>query len=203
MHAGDRSPHVGLADVLRLPHCYAVGALDGLRGEVTIVDGEVWLSYPADQDSYRTLRTKETVERATLLVAAHVPTWQDRVLTEELGSDHLDETLADLASKSGVDTSKPFPFVLRGRFPQVSFHVIDGRRVGSTGDHAAHAAAGITRTERDRQGTLVGFYSVHHAGVFTHFGQRTHVHLVADAPEASGHVDDVVIGAGSVLKLPR
>src|SRR6187401_546445 len=42
----DVAAKVELAEVLRTPHAFALGSLSDLRGEITIVDGTVWLSYP-------------------------------------------------------------------------------------------------------------------------------------------------------------
>jgi alpha-acetolactate decarboxylase len=204
MHEGDRAAKVALRDVVRLPHIYAVGALSELRGEVTILDGEIWLAYPAEGDAYRIQRRTQSDERATLLVAAQVGSWREQVIGEQLAGARLDEAIARLAHGSGIDTSRPFPLLLEGRFPAISFHVIDGRRMGANLDHHAHGHGGmIVRSERNRRAQLVGFFSDQHAGVFTHMGQRTHLHVVAESPEASGHVDELIVAAGTVLKLPR
>ena len=42
----DTAPKVALAEVLRTPHTFGLGSLSDLRGEITIVDGTAWLSYP-------------------------------------------------------------------------------------------------------------------------------------------------------------
>jgi alpha-acetolactate decarboxylase len=203
MHAGDRTAKIGLDDIAGLSHLYAIGALSELRGEVTVVDGEAWLAYPVDADAFRVQRRRGSQEKAALLVAAQVPSWQQRKTTEELRGPSLDEAVVKLARESGLDTRLPFPFLIEGRFPEVSFHVIDGRRVPAGTDHGGHVRGAVTRTERNLRATIVGFYSEHHAGVFTHMGEHTHIHVVASSPEVSGHVDAVTVPAGSLFKLPR
>jgi hypothetical protein len=48
---------------------------------------------------------------------------------------------------------------------------------------------------------VVGFYSAAHQGVFTHMGERTHLHAIVG--DATGHVDALAIGAGATLRVPR
>jgi alpha-acetolactate decarboxylase len=203
MHAGDRTTKVGLGDLAGLSHLYAIGALSELRGEVTVVDGKAWLAYPGDGNALRVQRHGGSQEKATLLVAAQVPSWQQRRITEGLADPNLDEAVVKLARASGLDTRRPFPFLIEGRLSEVSFHVIDGRRVPAGADHGGHLRGAVTRTEQQLQATIVGFYSERHAGVFTHMGERTHLHVVASSPEVSGHVDAVTVAAGSVFKVPR
>jgi acetolactate decarboxylase len=50
--------------------------------------------------------------------------------------------------------------------------------------------------------TVVGFFSRHHEGVFTHMGQRTHLHVLSDDGAAMGHVDEIAVPSGAALKLP-
>ncbi len=61
---------------------------------------------------------------------------------------------------------------------------------------------------------IIGFYSEHHAGVFlTQFApaikegsgmeNAIHIHLVSRTSKAAGHIDDLVMGGGMVLRLPQ
>src|SRR5687767_4532707 len=47
VHEGDVTAKVKLGEVLSRPHAFAVGALAGLAGEVTVLDGVAWLARPA------------------------------------------------------------------------------------------------------------------------------------------------------------
>ena len=49
----DVTAKVELAEVLRTPHAFGLGSLSELRGEITIVDGIAWLSYPFDLPDLR------------------------------------------------------------------------------------------------------------------------------------------------------
>ena len=50
--------------------------------------------------------------------------------------------------------------------------------------------------------TLLGFFSKHHQGVFTHHGENTHFHFVDEEKRLTGHVDAVGIKAGALFKVP-
>ena len=62
-HENDLSGKVSLSDLLPDPDLYAVGALSDLRGEVTIVGGRTYLSYPLGPDSARTTRVRPAGRR--------------------------------------------------------------------------------------------------------------------------------------------
>lgn len=49
---------------------------------------------------------------------------------------------------------------------------------------------------------IVGFYSRHHAGVFTHHSTRLHMHTVNPTTGHVGHVDALTLGADARLYLP-
>lgn len=201
-HESQTGAMVRVAEVLVEPHVYAVGALADLAGEVTIVDGKVYLSYP-DGDGTRTESPSPTDTSATLLVTAAVSSWHSVTTDRSIRFEELDAEIARHAVAAGLRTDRRFPFLVEGEVEGLEWHVIDGRRLeAGESSHHDHLAAGIM-TRRDRtKATLVGFYSERDQGVFTHMGSNTHLHCVLDAPLASGHVDQVTIPAGATLKFP-
>jgi hypothetical protein len=61
---------------------------------------------------------------------------------------------------------------------------------------------------------IVGFFSEGHSGVFlsqyapaikegSGMKNAIHIHLVSRVSKASGHIDDLVMGEGMVLRLPK
>jgi acetolactate decarboxylase len=209
MHEGQTGPAVTLAEAVAAPHTYAVGALAGLRGEVTVVDGRVWRATAGEAPGAVRVEEGAGAGAAALLVAAQVPRWQEVVLPEDVGGEALVARLEALAARAGLDLEQPFPLLLSGPLAEVDWHVVDGRRLEPGAGHAAHRASGASGTLRGGEGVLVGFYSRHHAGVFTHMGERLHLHLVAPASPApgagspvTGHADRVVLRAGTLLRLP-
>jgi alpha-acetolactate decarboxylase len=196
MHEGRTEGRVAIAPLLAAPHVYAVGALAGMRGEVTILDGKPWLAY-GDRDAGQPT-TDPGIEAATLLVASQVGDWTRVTLTEDIAFADLDRRIERLAAQAGVDVEKPFAFLVEGQLSEVHWHVLKGPPAPGTGRHTENAVVG----EADRiDGTLVAFFSKHHQGVFTHMGENVHAHLVTASLAA--HADQVSIRASSVLAFPR
>jgi acetolactate decarboxylase len=202
-HEGQTGPMVTLNALLPSPDLYAVGALADLSGEITVIGGKAYLSYAEGADRSRTEVLSESSAGATLLVSARVPDWKSRTTERPIRFEELDEEIAKLAEAAGMSLDKRFPYLLRGHFEDIEWHVIDGRRLTGGGtSHQDHlAAAARMRLDRTRA-TLVGFYSQGDQGVFTHMGSTTHIHCVIDDPLSTGHVDHVMIPAGTTVEFP-
>lgn len=202
-HEGKTGPIVALDAILPNPNLYAVGALADLSGEVTVMRGKAYLSYADGADKARTEVSSQTAAGATLLVAAKVPAWRSYTTESPIRFEELDEEIAKLAAAAGMSLDERFPFLLRGHFEDLQWHVIDGRRLTGGGtSHQDHlAAAAKMRLDRTRA-TLVGFYSQSDQGVFTHMGSTTHIHCVIDDPLSTGHVDHVTIPTGTRIEFP-
>jgi hypothetical protein len=97
-------------------HTYALGPLAGLAGEFVIVDDVVWVSKPGA--GKQPVTTRGAVgEEACLIVSAQVPSWKRITLESDVAFENLDSTVRALAERSGVDVSKPFPFLVEDRSP--------------------------------------------------------------------------------------
>lgn len=201
-HQGQTGKVVALDSFVPDPDMFAVGALADLAGEITIADGQVYLSYP-DGDSARTEVASHSDAGAALLVASHVSGWIETATRREVTLAQLEDEIAELAAAEGLAPEVRFPFVLEGEVENLQWHVIDGARLQGGGtSHADHLAAAV-QLERERSpAKLIGFYSTRDQGVFTHMGSRIHVHCVLEGPVASGHVDDVVVPSGTTVRLP-
>ena len=202
-HEGQTGAVVRLDSLLPNPDLYAVGALAELSGEVTVIAGRAYLSFPEGGEGTRTDMTLQTDAAATLLVAAAVPAWISVVTDRAIRFEELDDEIAKLAVAAGMSLEDRFPFLMEGTFEDLQWHVIDGRRLSGGGSsHQDHLAA-AAKARRDRAtATLVGFYSESDQGVFTHMGSKTHMHCVLDEPLSAGHVDHVDIPAGITVKFP-
>lgn len=195
---------VSLLEVAPGPHAYAVGALAGLAGEVTIVDDDVWLSRAQPDTTVEWTRTRRSEARACLLVSARVEAWSEHALPADLDLAGLERELPRIARDAGLDVDEPFPFLIEGELARVAFHVIDGARLVDTGDlHADHLRASRRYEREGARATLVGFRSTRDQGVFTHRDATVHVHATFDDTLQSGHVDELALGATARLFLPR
>lgn len=198
---GQDQARVAVADVAR-EDVYALGALEGLRGEITVIDGEVWISAG---DVQRPLTTRgPTQARATVLFAAEVREWRAIVVEEDVDPSELDLYIADQARVAGLDPSRPFPFVVEGELRHVSLHVLAGEcplRARMLGQELASPPYRLHCAST--AGRLVGLYAADSAGILCHMGSRTHVHVLLERDGGlTGHVETVGLAAGAVLRLP-
>jgi alpha-acetolactate decarboxylase len=203
MHEGKTGPEVALSAVVPGPHTYAVGALSELRGEVTVLDDDVWLAYPNDDGTARVTKVRMSDEQAALLVVAKVGAWRRIRVDADVLADRLDEEIERLVRANGADASRPIPLIIEGTFADMGWHVIDGRKLAAAKTHEEHAAAAARGSVGRASGTLVGFFSTRHQGVFTHMNKKTHFHAVLPKENISGHVDSVTILSGATLLVPQ
>src|SRR2546426_2684538 len=69
----DIRPNVDLAKVNTNAHLYALGPVAGLKGEITVSDGQVFVSTATHAEPSVTLQSKV---KAVFLVYASVPAWR-------------------------------------------------------------------------------------------------------------------------------
>jgi len=202
MHEQKTGPAVNLASVLK-PTLYGLGALSELRGEVTILSGTAWLAYPGAANDTRVETTSSSNETAALLVTANVPTWTSLPVPNDIGGSALDQQIENLAKAAGADTEQAFPVLIEGDLINLHWHVIDGRRAApGPSSHEQHMQMAARGEALTAHATLLGFFSKHHQGVFTHHGENTHFHFVDQEKRLTGHVDAVGIKAGAIFKVP-
>jgi acetolactate decarboxylase len=199
---------VRLGDMVQRPHCYAVGALAELAGEVTIVDGRILVTRAVQDGQPATGSAGSQNRQATMLVAAYVPEWTERQIAEAIAPDALERFLRQTALEVGLDVSKPFPFVIQGPLIKLEGHVINGacpmraKRLGQKLPEAQQPFRGSFARTTAR---LVGIYAPGAEHRLTHHGTETHTHAVLETKEGQTytvHVERAGVGAGARLRLP-
>ena len=202
LHEGKTGAVVKLSRLLPDDALYAVGALAGLTGEVTVVGGNVYLSYGKEQRPAAEMAENSEAE-AALLVSARVPAWRLMKTDAMIQFENLDDEITALATQAGMDVNGRIPFVVEGRVRELEWHVLSGPPpADASEDHEDHLENATAFRLPTAQATLVGFYSPSDEGVFTHMGSKTHVHVVAGTPPATGHVDHVIVLPGATVKFP-
>ena len=107
------------------------------------------------------------------------------------------------AKEHGLDTDKPFPFLLEGFFKELKIHVINGQNSEFEGHGGKEQFFIMSKETRNHQtATVVGFYSASSQGIYTHPDESWHLHAVIEDQNIGAHVDDISILNGSILKLP-
>jgi acetolactate decarboxylase len=194
MQEGNLSASVSL-DTLDLANLYALGPVAGLQGEIAVIDGHVYVA----RRKGTAVDTGSALPAAAMLVHSRVKRWLEVPLgdsTVDLAA--VESAIEAAAARHGYDLEKPFAFRIEG---------------GISGwSHIIHWESGVKHTmENHKQFALsgpiaapmlIGFYSRHHAGVFTHHSTRLHMHVVNPATGYVGHVDELRLGANAILFLP-
>jgi acetolactate decarboxylase len=202
IHQGRLEARAALSAALAKPHAFGLGALAGLDGEFVILDGVVHASRPGSEGGVTTGGAR--ADSAALLVWSHVPRWTEIVLARAIPMAALEDTIRSRARATGLPPEGPFAFTITGGVTGLRWHVVDGRKLpAGPSSHEDHAQASVHGSADAVEAELVGFYSDHHHGVFTHHDSGLHMHVWMAESELAAHVDSVGIAAGAVLRLPE
>ncbi len=204
MHMGRTERRVDLAPLIGTSGTYGLGALEGLGGEVTLWDGQLWLSTPDGQGGAAAGKHDATTAGATLLVTSTVTAWQERLLEQAVPFAQLDTFIERAAREAGVNVEEAFPFRIEGTSTRLDWHVINGGKIpaGAHG-HEAHMKTAVRGSLTGTRVQILGFYSPKHHAIFTHHDTNTHAHVISSTPTVTGHVDHVDVDKGARLYLPR
>lgn len=189
-------------DTLFEPHRYGLGPVAYLQGEILLWNDTVFVSRV--ENGSNAVRIAPTVE-APFLVYASVPTWStpQPIADTLISLPQLQAIVEQQAVAAGKSLNKPFPFVLQGTARRIVYHVMN-RPVGEAAHNPAmHQQAKQFFTLKNEVVQLLGFYSRHHQGVFTHRDSYVHVHVINQGRTKMGHLDELtILPADASLILP-
>jgi len=194
-------PAVTLKDAVDGRTTDAVGAVSGLRGEISMIEGRLIVSYGADCGATCPPAASET---ATLLATASAQHWRSIAIDKDLDAKAVESFIRAQAKASGLD-DKPFPFRINGAVTDFVMHVnaAPNPRFKGHGSFDEMAVTGLAKGPR-LAGSVVGFYAPPPLqGVITHMGDYFHSHYVDAQRSTTAHLDSFGVAAGSTLLLPR
>ena len=195
MHNHDFSGRIALKELASHSPVYALGPMAGLKGEITIYNDHVSISYLEQQQPAvdNTLRGE-----AAFLAYARVTDWEEYIIYQGLEDlDELEEYIEEAATNAGLDTTQAFPFRIETQVPILDYHIIFKQHAEQTHDQARHAYA-----LNDVDVRIIGFWSAQDDNRYTHADTRIHTHFQMLDDSTSGHVDAVEIPRGARLYLP-
>ena len=198
---GNLEPNFKLSDLEGQENLYALGAMEGLSGEILIYNSTPLNSVQAVEMA----EMDNTLDKnASVLVYSQVEEWEEYEVPRPILTMKLFETYVEAAAKkAGIDTSKPFPFLLEGYVRKINWHVVNWDP--AMGDHSinAHKNSGLNGVAVDQDVKILGFYSSSHQGIFTHHDTNVHMHFSLSNEKLAGHLDDMILGEYMRLKLPK
>lgn len=198
MMGGEFGAQVRLDTVMAKHPTVGVGALSEARGEITIYDGKLIVSYgKADTPA------EGPLESAALLAIASVGGWQSVPVEKDVPPREVESFIAVAAKTHGVDPEISFPFEVRGSIGPYVMHV---NAAPTNGEHGMDLPMAVTVQDKgDRLDSLVaGLYaSLDLMGIATHGGERTHAHWVSLDMAKTAHLDRWGLKAGAFLLLPK
>jgi hypothetical protein len=198
MMGGDFTPKVRLDEVMAKHPTSGVGALADARGEITIFDGRLIVSYGKTG-----LSTDANSESAALLATGSVGDWQSVRVERDVAPEEIESYIVVTAKAHGIDPEESFPFEARGSIGPYVMHV---NAAPTEGPHGMDLPMAITvRNQGDRlDGLVAGLYaSLDLMGIATHGGERTHAHWVSLDQASTAHLDRWGLKAGTFLLLPK
>lgn len=179
---------------------YALGAYQGLKGEIQIFDNKPVNSVVRNGN---VVIENNFDQKAALLVYASVSDWDGiRIPAGIVTKAELENFVFESAQKRGLE-EKPFPFLVVGKAENISWHVVDWNPQDTVHTHEKHKNSGVNATFQDIDVEVLGFYSKDHTGIFTHHTTDMHLHFRSKDEQWAGHVDDLTLGENMILKLPK
>ncbi len=209
---GKAASVVFLEDLAGHKGLYAMGPIDGLDGEITVFDSKPYITKVRGAD-YTAANTWK--HGAFFLVWTEQEKWQDVPVPSTVkGYIDLQNFVKAQAQAAGIDTTKPFPFLLSGTPVEIKWHINVDRTEGKPITKELFFKSKQPFTTKNEPVDIIGFYAEHHDGIFlTKYtpvikeGSGTenaiHIHLVSRTSKAAGHIDDITLGEGMVLRLPK
>lgn len=201
MATGNADSHVLLQTIQNQKTLYGLGAMTGLHGEIIIFDGNVYIS-PGTAADGSTEQIELPQNAATMLVTAKVKRWQDIKIHKNMSAKQFQAFVLQKATALGIQNDVPFPFMIKGNFKDLEWHVVAELKPTSADKKAYPIKKQFSAAAAN--GLLLGFYTGSKLeGIVSHPGNPFHIHYADKDIKHSGHVDHYAVEAGAILLLPK
>lgn len=208
---GKAEGKVPLAAMSGANGAYGVGAYEGLDGEITVFDGKPYVT-KVRGNSY----TMDNSQNGAAIFSVWTKNmqWRDEPMPAEVkGYLDLQRHIKARAAAAGIDTSKPFPFLMTGTPAELKWHINVDLTEGKSIDKSLFAKSKANYVMKNEAVDIVGFYSEKHPGVFISayapaikekdVKNTIHFHMVSKDGKSAGHIDDITMAGGMTLRLPK
>jgi hypothetical protein len=143
-------------------------------------------------------------DAATLLSVARVTKWTSHRIGAGAAGQSLESLIERTSRSAGIDTGKPFPFLIETDAATLELHVVNGFCPHGADPGSVDAEPWRWSGEHAGRTTIVGIFARDAAGVLTHHATAVHAHaiLTLDGRVVTGHIDTLRVPAGAILRLP-
>ena len=143
MHQGNLSTRIDLNSLKGKKHIYGLGALTDLKGEILIMDSNVFISSETQNGDIEISNSYNY--QAALFVQSQVSKWQKVELPPFVHTvSQLEDYIDSEAEKYGIDLEKPFPFIISGVIPDAKWHIINWPEGDTEHSHTKHINSGLS-----------------------------------------------------------
>jgi len=203
---------INLQDLSGTKNLFAMGPVAGLDGEITIFNSQPYISQVRGND----FEVHQSFDYgAIFLVWSAQAEWQDIAIPATVKSYlDLQDFVKTQAQAAGIDTGKSFAFLLAGTPVEIKYHINVDRTGGQAITQELFLKSKAPFVTKNEPVDILGFYAENHPGDFitktspgikADSGRQNamHIHLVSKTSKATGHIDDLTLGAGMTLRLPK
>lgn len=201
INEGDFSTTISLDTLTEISDLFAIGPIEGLKGEITVYNGEISVA-TIDNNKAKFTSTASGVN-AIFMVYGSSLKWKEITIEKTLsGIDEIENLIKKQLLANGLTTENPFPFRIEGNVSYIDYHIIYKK------DNAPHNIIEHQKAKQkfriDNEAVkIVGFWADSLGEeVYTHPGHRTHIHFLQKNKNLSGHIDNIQIKKGAILYLP-
>ena len=192
INEGDFSATIGLDTLIKEPNLFAIGPIEGLKGEITVYNGEISVATLENDKPKFTSKPLET--KAIFMVYGSSLHWKKITIEKSLsGIVEVENLVKEQLIANGLSEESPFPFRIEGNVGSLDYHIIykkDNAPHNKIEHQKAKQKFGIENTDVK----IVGFWADSSGeNVYTHPGHRTHIHFIQKDQNLSGHIDDIKI----------
>jgi acetolactate decarboxylase len=198
VHEGDFGAKVRIRDLAGRPHLFALGPLEGLLGEITVLDGRAVIT---TVEQGKVHATAGLDHGAAFLAWTYAGAWTSVEMPDSVRSMAQVENYLPAAIRSaGIGLEDPIAFRIEGAVDTLNYHILN-RPADSPPTMEAHEKSKVHFALAAGPVHLVGFHSQHHRGEFTPGTSDIHVHFVSADTSLAGHVESFVLASGARLLL--
>jgi len=133
---GDARPRIHLRQIEPRDGAFAIGPLAGLRGEITVIDGEAYIARADEAGEHIELGFDRD---APFLVFGRVGEWQALPVPDDVRDvADLEQWLSGAAAVKGLREDEAFPFKIETSTSTVEYHIISSTEPGYRISQATH-----------------------------------------------------------------